>query len=120
MRKKICIAAALGMILATVLSGCSSEKENSLEMAFLKVGKADTVIITCGAKTMLLDCGEYDDGEEIVSFLRAKGVKKVDVMLITHYDKDHVGGAPYVLDNVHKVVHCKHNAPLLYIIPITG
>lgn len=69
------------------------EEADMLTAAFLKVGKADAIVVRTNDKTLVLDTGEDDDGAEIVSFLVAQGIKKVDVLLITHFDKDHVGGA---------------------------
>jgi beta-lactamase superfamily II metal-dependent hydrolase len=46
---------------------------------------------------MLIDCGEEDDGQEVVDNLTEQGVQKVDVLIITHFDKDHVGGADSVV-----------------------
>ena len=51
-------------------------------------------------KTMVIDAGEEDDGEEVVSFLTNQGVFKVDVLIITHYDQDHVGGADTLVESL--------------------
>lgn len=71
-----------------------------LEVHFLKVGKADAIVLMCGDETMIIDCGEDDDGKEVLSFLRGRGITEVDVLMITHFDKDHVGGADTVLHGI--------------------
>ena len=38
--------------------------------------------------------------EKIVELLQEKGISNVDYIFITHFDKDHVGGFPEVMDNV--------------------
>ena len=48
---------------------------------------------------MLIDAGESDDYNEISSILQSEGVRTVDVMLLTHFDKDHVGSAADLLHN---------------------
>ncbi len=68
--------------------------------SILKVGKADAIIIECGSETMIIDTGEDEDGEEIVGFLENTGREKVDTLIITHFDKDHVGGADTLIENV--------------------
>lgn len=64
-----------------------------LTVVILKVGKADAIILQTDDKVMLIDTGETDDGEEIVHFLKSRGITSIECMIITHYDKDHVGGA---------------------------
>ena len=49
---------------------------------------------------MLIDTGEEDDGLEISQKLSDMGIKTIDLLIVTHYDKDHIGGAPEVLKNV--------------------
>ena len=49
---------------------------------------------------MLIDTGEDEDGEEILEWLSKRGIATVDHMIITHFDKDHVGGADTVLAGI--------------------
>ena len=74
--------------------------QDVLEVRFLKVGKADAIVLMCGEETMVIDCGEEDDGKEILAFFKSRGIKKVDVLMITHFDKDHVGGADTIVENI--------------------
>ena len=67
---------------------------------FFNVGKADSILLDCGGKYVLIDCGEKDTGKELVKALQDKGIKKLDYLLITHFDKDHVGGAARVMENL--------------------
>lgn len=71
-----------------------------LHIQVLKVGKADAITLRCGEETMVIDCGESEDGEEVLAHLEAEGVQKIDVLMITHFDKDHVGGADTVLRGI--------------------
>ena len=47
---------------------------NSLTLQVLKVGKADAMVLTCGDAVMVIDCGEKEDGEEVLDYLAQKGV----------------------------------------------
>ncbi len=80
--------------------GVSSSRAalDPLVTKILKIGKADAILLQCGGSTMVIDAGEEEDGQEVVENLREMGVSKVDVLIITHYDKDHVGGADTVVD----------------------
>ena len=73
---------------------------NPLTLQVLKVGKADAMVLTCGDAVMVIDCGEKEDGEEVLDYLAQKGAGKVDILLITHFDKDHVGGADTVVEGI--------------------
>ena len=55
---------------------------------------------------MMIDTGEVDDAEKIVKFLKEEGVTALDALIITHYDKDHMGGASLILEqfNVARVL----------------
>lgn len=85
------------------LCGCASNIGNmssKMEISLLKVGKADAIIVNCDSQTLLIDTGEDDDGEEILENLEKMGIKKVDAMIITHFDKDHVGGADIIIEQI--------------------
>ena len=79
--------------------GQSTAKE-LLQVEVLKVGKADAIVLMCGGQTMVIDCGEEEDGQEVLDYLEAQGEDKIDVLLITHFDKDHVGGAETVVEGI--------------------
>ncbi len=73
------------------------------EVVFLDVSHGDaTFVRSPGGDTMLVDAGnrsEYGDtGQRVVApFLRSNHVKRLDYVVITHDDLDHIGGIPYVL-----------------------
>ena len=73
------------------------EGEDILQVQALKVGKADAIVLFCGGETMVIDCGEEEDGQEVLEYLQGKGVTEIDVLMITHFDQDHVGGADAVM-----------------------
>ncbi len=98
----ICLALVF-IVLRMQQSGIRNEK---LKVTVLKVGKADAIVLESDGKTMMIDTGETDDAEKIVKFLKDEGVTALDALIITHYDKDHVGGASQILEqfNVARVL----------------
>ena len=88
--------------------GCGLEKaENAGEtttfyIKMLKIGKADTALLYMEGSTeaVVIDTGEDNDGPEIIEKLEKMGITKVSHLIITHYDKDHMGGADYVLEHI--------------------
>lgn len=75
-------------------------KAEELSINCLAVGKADAIIVQQGEHAMLIDAGETTNGTTVVSALEKQGIEKLDALVITHYDKDHVGGAAKVLGSV--------------------
>ncbi len=94
----------------SVLYACSSGGEGadttdeagevSLFACFFSAGKADAALLTTENGTVLIDAGEKGFGKEIVSYLEGIGRTKIDYLIITHFDKDHVGGAAKVINSV--------------------
>ena len=54
------------------------------------VGQGDALLIRSNEKTMLIDVGR--DPGLIASCLRSNRVQKIDVLMLSHFDFDHVGG----------------------------
>lgn len=76
------------------------ETKETIKTTILKVGKADAIVISTGEETLVIDAGEEEDGVELLEYLQKEGIQKVDTMIITHYDKDHVGGADTVIESI--------------------
>ncbi len=70
-----------------------------LTMTFMKVGKADAMILQTENHTVVIDCGEKSDGKKVVSRLQESGIDTIDYLILTHYDQDHIGGAAKVVKN---------------------
>lgn len=75
------------------------QAENEFNVAILKAGQADAIILKTKNHTAVIDCGEEDDGDEVVEYLTDTGTEMIDYLFITHFDKDHVGGASEVINS---------------------
>jgi len=75
------------------------------EITFLDVGHGDAAFIrTPGGSTLLIDTGDnsgvQDMGKRVVGpFLWSNGVTRLDAIIISHPDRDHIGGARYILEH---------------------
>ena len=97
MRKLLIALIALCLLLA----GCAGgEAVNELTAVFFNVGKADAILLYNGEMAVLIDAGENGDGKDVAVAIRARGIERLDLLIITHFDKDHVGGADKVLESV--------------------
>lgn len=94
---------ALLLCLALLLSGCGieiylpQEASSGLTVHFLDVGQADCALLECGGEYMLIDGGNRDDGQLVVSYLEQQGVQTLAAVVCSHAHEDHVGGLPSVL-----------------------
>ena len=77
----------------------ASDQKN-LNIKIFKVGKADAIVVENNNEYMVIDVGEEDDGFEIVNYLQDREVFKIKKLIITHFDKDHVGGADTLVENI--------------------
>ncbi|MGB5824215.1 MAG: ComEC/Rec2 family competence protein [Proteocatella sp.] len=85
-----------------IMGGCTDSIDSStdLELHFIDVGQGDSTFIkTPGGYTMLIDAGDNSHGSDVVNYIKGLGVKKIDVLIGTHPDADHIGGIDNVIDS---------------------
>lgn len=71
-----------------------------LQVHFIDVGQADSILLIKGDDAALIDGGNRADDETIYSYINNQGVSSLDYIFLTHGHEDHVGGLPYILENV--------------------
>ncbi len=72
-------------------------KTNEMEVHFIDVGQGDSTLIICGGHSMLIDAGDDSQGTAIQNYLQKQKVEKLDYLVLTHPDSDHIGGAPVII-----------------------
>ena len=65
---------------------------DGVRVSYIDVGKGDCILLQSGASAALIDAGYGDTADEVLSYLRECGVESLEFLLVTHYDRDHVGG----------------------------
>ena len=93
-----CVAILCVLLALFYAPGSAREESGWLEVVFLDAGKADAAVLLTEHSAVVIDTGENKTGDDLVDFLRSRGVSHIDAMIITHFDKDHVGGADKVLE----------------------
>lgn len=86
-----------------LLSGCGRqtlENQEGIRITFFDVGKGDAILIETEGHSVLIDSGYDDTSRTILSYLAKRNVERLDYMILTHFDKDHVGGADRILEAV--------------------
>lgn len=74
---------------------------NNLEVVMFDVGEADSMLISTPSKrvNILIDTGRGTDISNIIIYLKSSGISKLNYLIITHGDEDHIGGVSYLIDN---------------------
>ena len=71
----------------------------TLRVDFIDAGEGDSIfILTPDGASALIDAGDEENGAKVVEHLRRLGVHRVDLMVLTHPDSNHVGGAPAIFE----------------------
>lgn len=90
-----------------ILSSCQPKEKpfasniaGNFKIYFIKAGKADAIILSTTNHNVIIDCGEKDDGNKITEYLNKNNIEHIDYIFITHFDKDHIGGFPEVIQNI--------------------
>lgn len=102
--------AIAGIVTASLVLGTASCTQKSEKITtdatgefvceILDVGKADAIILRSQNHTVLIDSGEKGDGKKVLEYLSENGISSVDYFFITHFDRDHVGGAAKIINNI--------------------
>ncbi len=91
------------LLLVIYVNGCTREKLFSVHI--IDVGQGDSIFIqTLEDKRILIDAGDEEAEHTVYSYLKRRGVKKIDVLIATHPDTDHIGSMDYIIDKF-KISH---------------
>ncbi len=86
------------LLFLVMLTGCHEPvAADTLELHMLDVGNADCFLLKQGEAAMLIDGGEPDDADYIVSYLHTHGIEKLDAIILSHPHADHIGSAERVI-----------------------
>jgi len=75
-------------------SPSSTVSGEGLEVHFIDVGQADSALVICDGKTMLIDGGNAADSSLLYSYLDKYSIDVLDYVVLSHAHEDHVGGLP--------------------------
>ena len=91
---------------AVTLPSALSSGEAGLTVHFIDVGQGDSILAESDGHFMLVDAGENDQADTVVSYLKGQGVEALDYVIGTHPHSDHIGGLDKVIDtfDVGKVI----------------
>lgn len=79
----------------------SNSYNHNLDVYFLNIGQGDaTLVVLPNQKVILIDGGPIESGKELLRVLHNLKIKKIDLLIATHPDIDHIGGLTTVLRKI--------------------
>ena len=72
-----------------------------LKIHYIDVGQGDSEFLELpNGKTMLIDAGNPENGQQIVGYIKNLGHSKIDYLVATHPHADHIGGMAAVINSL--------------------
>ena len=96
------IIVLLSILLVFLLIYSKEEKKENLkelEINYIDVGQGNAVLIKTNNKTILIDGGNRSNSRYYYNFIKNTNIKKIDYMIASHYDEDHISGLISILEN---------------------
>jgi competence protein ComEC len=94
--------ACLGLCIA-LLASWAEPRMDEVRFTVLDVGQGQCLLLQSEGKTCMVDCGGSSDAsaaDAAAETLLSQGISELDGLILTHYDRDHAGGAEYLLSRV--------------------
>ncbi len=92
----------LGLV-AALLCSFTAWLRDDYRIAVVDVGQGQCVFIHSAGRTYMVDCGSDDPkyaADQAAAYLRSQGITRLDGVILSHYDKDHVAAVPYLLTGI--------------------
>ena len=77
----------------------TAQASTNATIKFIDVGQGEAILIALPEKTMLIDAGPTGSAPKIAQVLQELGRNKIDYLVTTHPDEDHIGGMADVISN---------------------
>lgn len=85
------VVAVLSLMIISI--GNDRNYDSGLTVGAVDVGQGQCITVFDGEITVMTDCGgDYDAGETAARWLYSHGRNQVDLLIISHFDEDHVNG----------------------------
>ena len=77
----------------------TTQTSTNVTIKFIDVGQGEAILIALPEKTVLIDAGPTGSAPKIAQVLQELGRNKIDYLVATHPDEDHIGGMADVISN---------------------
>lgn len=82
-----------------VLDSVKLKVNGDLNVYYLDVGQADSILIENDGLFMLIDAGNNADGDNLVNYFKSLGIDTFEHVIATHAHEDHIGGMDDIINN---------------------
>ena len=77
----------------------TSPLNGTLRVHFINVGQSDAILVEAPNQTLLMDTGDFtNDGEIVLQYLQKHDIHRLDYLVSSHADADHIGGHAAVIE----------------------
>ena len=115
MKKRTTLAIILFFVMVFSILGCNKAPEKQAEapkaaaakkqdsapltIKVIDIGQGESILIRVAGQSVLIDTGDVEHRDRIVSYLKKEKITTLDKVIITHPHADHLGGMPGILEN---------------------
>jgi len=96
----IIILLIVSVVLFVIYKNKKISSDYDFKIYFFNSGKADAILISKNNKYILIDTGEDILSDDILKYFENNKITRLEYLIITHFDKDHVGSASNIIDNI--------------------
>lgn len=98
------LATSFFLLLLISLTACSftftAQHSSDLVVSYIDVGQGLSVLVQFpNGAAMLYDAGPNKSAETIVNYLKSHSVSKIDALILSHPDSDHIGATDEVIES---------------------
>ena len=103
-RKPLTLGCCAGLgLCAALLASWAEPGMDEVRFTVLDVGQGQCLLMQSEGKTYMVDCGGSSDtmaADTAAETLLSQGISSLDALILTHYDRDHAGGAENLLTRI--------------------
>lgn len=96
------LCAAMSLLVALGASWLEPRLDD-YRVSVLDVGRGQCILVQSEGENFLIDCGgdhETAVADTVTQTLLSQGIRQLDGIILTHYDHDHAGSVPYLLERI--------------------
>lgn len=98
MKKLLTLLIILTLMLGIAGASALSYTDDGLEVHFLDVGSGQATLIRTNEAAILIDGGDQEHSSYVVSYLEEEDISKIDLLVASTFDDDHLAGLVGVLN----------------------
>jgi competence protein ComEC len=80
-----------------------AKDSSTFSINFIDVGQGDSALVECDGRYMLIDGGDKVAGDRVYFILVENNIQHLDILAISHFHDDHIGGLTKALSYASKI-----------------